>query len=77
MEYGPGLCPEAERACDQVFWLSSVNPLLERQDLQDIADAVEKVATALVEKQRAGIPIRYATSDQRARIEWRARPTPH
>src|SRR5581483_6532657 len=52
VEYGPGLCPEAERACDEVLWLSSVNPLLERQDLQDIADAVEKVATALVERSR-------------------------
>lgn len=73
VEYGPGLCPEAERACDEVFWLSSVNPLLEQQDLDDIATAVEKVATAFVAKQRAGIPIRYATDDQRARIEFMER----
>jgi len=76
VEYGPGLCPEAERACDEVFWLSSVNPLLERADLDDIADAVEKVATGFAAKKAAGIPIRYATDDHRARLEWmeRARP---
>lgn len=68
VEYGPGLCPVAERACDEVFWLSSVNPLLEPQDLDDIATAVEKVASSLVAKKAAGIPIRYASDDQRARI---------
>lgn len=73
VEYGPGLCPEAERACEEVFWLSSVNPLLEEQDLDDIATAVEKVVTAFVDKKRAGIPIRYATDDQRDRIEFMER----
>lgn len=73
VEYGPGLCPHAERACEEVFWLSSVNPLLEQQDLDDIANAVEKVATAFAAKQRAGVPIRYATDDQRARIEFMER----
>lgn len=73
VEYGPGLCPEAERACDEVFWLSSVNPLLEQQDLDDIATAVEKVATAFVDKKRQGIPIRYATDDHRDRIEFMER----
>lgn len=73
VEYGPGLCPAAERACEEVFWLSSVNPLLEPEDLDDIATAVEKVALAFVEKKKAGIPIRYATQDQRDRIEFMER----
>ncbi len=73
VEYGPGLCPEAERACEQVFWLSSVNPLLQVQDLDDIATAVEKVANAFVDKKRAGIPIHYATNDQRDKIEFMER----
>ena len=73
VEYGPGLCPQAERACDEVFWLSSVNPLLEQQDLDDIATAVEKVASAFAEKKRAGVPVRYATDDQRDRIEFMER----
>jgi hypothetical protein len=77
VEYGPGLCPVAERACDEVFWLSSVNPLLEQEDLDDIATAVEKVATAFVAKKAAGIPIRYATNDQRARIELMDGAYPH
>jgi dTDP-4-amino-4,6-dideoxygalactose transaminase len=70
VEYGPGLCPEAERACEEVFWVSSVNPHLEPQDLDDIATALEKVAAGFVEKKNAGIPIRYATNDQRDRIEF-------
>ena len=69
VEYGPGLCPVAEQACEEVFWLSSVHPLLEREDLADIATAVRKVATAFVDKKAAGIPVQYATEDDRARVK--------
>ncbi len=68
VEYGPGLCPVAERACEEVFWLTSVHPLLEQEDLDDIATAVEKIATAFVDKKAAGIPIAYATEAHRARL---------
>ena len=66
VEYKPGLCPEAEKACDEVFWLASVHPLLEKEDLDDIANAVRKVATAFVEKKEKGIVINYATDSDRA-----------
>lgn len=68
VEYGPGLCPVAETACDEVFWLASVHPLLEKADLDDIATAVRKVAAALIEKKAEGIKIDYATAEMRARL---------
>jgi dTDP-4-amino-4,6-dideoxygalactose transaminase len=66
VEYYRGLCPVAEKACDEVLWLASVHPLLEKGDLDDIAAAVWKVATAFVEKREKGIPIQYATEAHRA-----------
>ncbi len=66
VEYYEGLCPEAERAAKEVFWLASVHPLLEKEDLDDIANAVRKVALAFVEKKEKGIPISYATEEHRA-----------
>lgn len=66
VEYFKGLCPVAEKACDEVFWLASVHPLLKKQDLDDIAAAVAKVACAFVEKKEKGIPINYATDAHRA-----------
>jgi perosamine synthetase len=68
VEYGPGLCPQAERACEEVFWLSSVHPLLAQEDLDDMATAVEKVATAFVAKKAAGTPVAYATEAHRAKL---------
>jgi dTDP-4-amino-4,6-dideoxygalactose transaminase len=68
VEYGPGQCPETEKACEEVFWLASVHPLLETSDLDDIANAVHKVAAAFVEKKEHGVPINYATDEHRARI---------
>ncbi len=68
VEYGPGLCPVAEKACDEVFWLASVHPLLEKADLDDIAAAVRKVATALVEKKARGVAVGFATDEIRARL---------
>jgi perosamine synthetase len=66
VEYYKGLCPVAEKACDEVFWLASVHPLLTKQDLDDVAAAVTKVASAFVEKKEKGIPINYATEAHRA-----------
>jgi hypothetical protein len=68
VDYRPGLCPQTERACEEYFWLASVHPLLEKQDLDDIAFAVRKVVYALLEKKKANIPINYATPDIRARL---------
>jgi len=66
VEYYKGLCPVAEKACDEVFWLASVHPLLAKEDLDDVAAAVTKVACAFVEKKEQGIPINYATEAHRA-----------
>jgi dTDP-4-amino-4,6-dideoxygalactose transaminase len=68
VEYGPGQFPVAEQACEETFWLTSAHPLLEPADLDDIATAVEKVATAFVAKKAAGTPIAYATAEHRARL---------
>jgi perosamine synthetase len=68
VSYYKGLCPVAEKACEEVFWLASVHPLLEKQDLDDIAAAVRKVVFAFIEKKEKGIPINYATDEIRARL---------
>ena len=65
VEYYPGLCPVAEKACDEVFWLASIHPLLEKNDLDDIVAAVKKVVFAFIEKKERGIPIAYAAEDHR------------
>ena len=66
VEYYKGLCPVAEKACDEVFWLASVHPLLAKRDLDDVAAAVTKVACAFVEKKEKGFPINYVTEAHRA-----------
>ncbi len=66
VEYYRGLCPVAETACDEVFWLASMHPLLEKGDLDDIAEAVRKVACEFAERKSKGIPISYATDTERA-----------
>ena len=68
MEYYKGLCPVTEKACEEVFWLASVHPLLEQQDLDDIAEAIRKVILNFIEKKEKGIPINYATDEIRARL---------
>lgn len=66
VEYYRGQCPVAEKACDEVFWLASVHPLLEKTDLDDIAAAVRKVVVAFIDKKEKGIPINYASDEHRA-----------
>ncbi len=56
----------AEQACDEVFWLASVHPLLEKQDLDDIADAVKKVVFELIDRKHKGLAVEYATDEHRA-----------
>ena len=68
VSYYKGLCPTAEQACDEVFWLASVHPLLEKSDLDDIAAAVRKVVFAFIEKKEKGVPINYTTEEIRARL---------
>jgi citrate lyase synthetase len=62
------LCPVSEKACEEVFWLASVHPLLEKQDLDDIANAVRKVVLNFIEKKEKRMPIDYATDEIRARL---------
>jgi dTDP-4-amino-4,6-dideoxygalactose transaminase len=66
VEYYRGQCPVAEKACDEVFWLASVHPLLDKTDLDDIAAAVRKVVDAFIDKKEKGIPINYASDEHRA-----------
>lgn len=68
VEYYKGLCPVAEKACDEVLWLASVHPLLEKQDLDDIANAVRKVALNFIDKKEKGIAIDYTTDEIRAKL---------
>jgi len=68
VSYHEGLCPTAETAVNEVFWLASPHPLLQKQDLDDIADAVRKVALAFIEKKEKGIPVNYVTDEIRARL---------
>jgi perosamine synthetase len=68
VNYYKGLCPVSEAACDEVFWLASVHPMLEKSDLDDIAAAVRKVVLAFIEKKEKGIPINYATDEIRASL---------
>ncbi len=68
VDYYKGLCPVSEKACDEVFWLASVHPLLEKQDLDDIAEAVRKVILNFIDKKEKGIPIDYATDEIRAKL---------
>ncbi len=68
VSYHEGLCPVAEKACEEVFWLASVHPLLEKQDLDDIANAVRKVVLNFIEKKEKGMSIDYTTDEIRARL---------
>ncbi|MBI9045038.1 MAG: DegT/DnrJ/EryC1/StrS family aminotransferase [Anaerolineaceae bacterium] len=68
VSYYEGLCPNAEKACEEVFWLASPHPLLKKQDLDDIAAAVRKVVFAFIDKKEKGITINYATDEIRSRL---------
>ncbi len=68
VEYYKGLCPVSEKACEEFFWLASVHPLLEKQDLDDIADAVRKVVLAFIDKKEKGIPVNYVTDEILAKL---------
>lgn len=43
------VCPEAERMCQECFWLSNEVLLADTADLEDVVSAVEKVASASAE----------------------------
>jgi hypothetical protein len=49
VQYGPGQCPVSEKA-QEVLWLSSLNPLLTKSDLDAVTRAVEKVVCGFLEK---------------------------
>ena len=68
VEYGPGQCPVSEKAHEEILWLSSLNPQMTKNDLDDIAEAVKKVACAFIEKKQNGQQIDYATKEDRAKL---------
>lgn len=42
-EYKTGMCPEAEKLCDNAIWTNLIRPMATLEDMQDIVDAIEKV----------------------------------
>ena len=64
IEYKKGQHPNAEKAVEEVFWLSSVHPGLTQKDLDDTAMAVQKVANRFVERNQAGLSNNFATDDE-------------
>lgn len=64
--YQRGQLPFAEQAERDVFWLSSVHPLMSQKDLDDTVKAVRKVATTFVERKKMGLSNVYATDEERA-----------
>jgi len=63
--YERGQLPVAEKIEREVFWLSSVHPLMTQKDLDDTADAVRKVATAFVERAKEGKSNQYAAEEEK------------
>ncbi|HEC87343.1 MAG TPA: DegT/DnrJ/EryC1/StrS family aminotransferase [Thermoplasmatales archaeon] len=44
--------PNAEKASKEIFWLCNPHPLMKKEDLDDLAEAVRKVATYFYEKNK-------------------------
>jgi len=43
VNYDTGICPEAEKLCKNSIWTGLIRPPATTEDMQDIADAIEKV----------------------------------
>jgi hypothetical protein len=54
--------------CEEFFWLDSLHPLLEQEDLDNSAAAVRKVETAFIDNKAANIPVDYAPPEIRAML---------
>ena len=68
VEYAAGQQPVTEKACDEVFWLVSPNPMVNKEDLDDVAAGVKKVVNNLIAKKEAGVPVNYATAEHRRQL---------
>ncbi|UCE44296.1 MAG: DegT/DnrJ/EryC1/StrS family aminotransferase, partial [Candidatus Bathyarchaeota archaeon] len=51
VEYKKGQHPNAERACKDVLWLLEPHPLMMKEDLDDVINALEKVARTFTRRQ--------------------------
>jgi perosamine synthetase len=51
VEYNEGQHPISEKVCKEVLWLLEPHPLLTKEDLDDVINALEKVTKALIKKQ--------------------------
>jgi len=67
VEYKKGQHPIAEKAAEEIFWLSSVHPALTEADLDDTALAVRKVANRFVERKIKGLSNHFATEEELSR----------
>jgi dTDP-4-amino-4,6-dideoxygalactose transaminase len=67
VEYKKGQHPVAEKAAEEIFWLSSVHPALTQADLADTVLAVRKVANGFVERNLRGLSNHYATEEELSR----------
>ena len=66
VEYKKGQLPVAEKIEREIFWLSSVHPLLNQTDLDETAQAVIKVATNFVERSKNGLSNNFATDEEKS-----------
>ena len=66
VEYKRGQLPVAEKIEREIFWLSSIHPLLSQRDLDDTANAVRKVATRFIERANQGQQNNFATEEEKA-----------
>ena len=67
VEYKKGQHPIAEKAAEEIFWLSSVHPALTEADLDETALAVRKVANRFVERKIKGLSNHFATEEELSR----------
>jgi perosamine synthetase len=52
IEYREGQCPVAESIAKEVFWLTDALVVLEREDLDDIIAAIEKITIAYLKRKK-------------------------
>lgn len=67
VEYKKGQLPVAEKAAEEIFWLSSVHPGLSQEDLDETALAVRKVATIFIERKKLHLSNNFATDAELAK----------
>lgn len=58
LEYKEGQCPVAEKACEEVMWVMNLSPSFTKEDLDDVIEAIRKVAGVYAERQKKKIKVK-------------------